>query len=109
MLHFYLNLGCIVTAHQESLHCACAHRPRQSQTSVHKLVAERLPRELSYTVGETKVSVIPLSKSVSVEPASPFLPKIILRLQVYTSTIRIMNLNCKVLSKNKLVVQIKQW
>lgn len=49
----------------------------------------------SYIVGETKVSVISLRKFISVEPVSPLFSKIILRLQVYTNAIKIVNLNCK--------------
>lgn len=57
----------------------------------------------SCTAGETKVSVIPLS----VEPVSPLFPKIIVRLQVYTNTIKIVNINCKVLSKKSTSISDK--
>lgn len=73
-----MNLDCTVTAHQESLHCACARWPRQSQHQFINLWLKDSLENSSYTVGETKVSVIPLRKFVSVEPVSSLFPKLYL-------------------------------
>lgn len=69
--------------------CVCARTPKQSQMSVHKLVAERLHSELQLYSWEIKVSVISLRNLVRLKPVSPLIQKIILQLQIYTNTIKI--------------------
>lgn len=98
-----MKLG-TVTAHQEFLHCARARGPRQSQTSVHKPVTERLPRELQLYSWRNK-GFSDFTKEVYKCGASePTLSKNYIRLQVYTNAIKTVNLNCKVFSKNKIMV-----